>query len=284
MTGFLTDVLTETHTLHGGIVLLLVSLFGYVAYAVWPSRGVLRQVGWGAMLGSWLCLLTSLVLRSVTAQYFALSNMYESLLVLMLWMQLGLLVVDAKLKLPMLGWPSALLILTGVAYDTTLSRDIAPLQAALQSYWRSIHVPIIILSYALFTLAFVTAVVRLALPKAVLLTTAGGTGGFGKTSDVLDELIYRFTAIGFPLLAIGIILGGLWANEAWGNYWSWDPKESMSLVTLLGYGVYLHLRVNGEHNPRRLAWVSVAGFGLMLVTYFGVNLLGIGLHSYGKIG
>jgi cytochrome c-type biogenesis protein CcsB len=285
MTGSLTDFLTETNTLHAGIVALLISLFGYVAYAVWPRRAVLRQVAWGAMVLSWLSLLASLVLRSLTAQYFALSNMYESLLVLMLWMQLGLLVVDAKLKLPVLGWPSALLILTGVAYDTTLSRDIAPLQAALQSYWRSIHVPIIILSYALFTLAFVVSVVRLALPKHVLSTaTVGGTTGLGKTGDVLDELIYRFTSIGFPLLAIGIILGGLWANEAWGNYWSWDPKESMSLVTLLGYGVYLHLRVNGEHNPRRLAWVSVAGFALMLVTYFGVNLLGIGLHSYGKIG
>jgi ABC-type transport system involved in cytochrome c biogenesis permease subunit len=79
-------------------------------------------------------------------------------------------------------------------------------------------------------------------------------------------------------------LGGLWANEAWGNYWSWDPKESMSLVTLLGYGVYLHLRVNGEHAPKRLAWVSIIGFGLMLLTYFGVNMLGVGLHSYGKIG
>jgi cytochrome c-type biogenesis protein CcsB len=275
--------MTETSMLHTGIVLLIISLFSYVGFGVWPTRQVLRQMGWWAMAASLLSLVVSLVFRSMAAQYFALSNMYESLLVLMLWMQVGFLVADAKLKLPVMGWPSALLILTGVAYDTTLSRDILPLQAALQSYWRSIHVPIIILSYALFTLSFVAAVVRLALPKQVL-ATVPASGGFGKTGEVLDELIYRFTAIGFPFLAIGIILGGLWANEAWGNYWSWDPKESMSLVTLLGYGVYLHLRVNGEHNPRRLAWVSVLGFGLMLVTYFGVNLLGIGLHSYGKIG
>jgi cytochrome c-type biogenesis protein CcsB len=289
----------EANTLHAGIVSLVVSVFAYVGYGVFPSRQVLRQVGWWTMAVSFGLLLCSLVVRSLTAQYFALSNMFESLLVLMLWMQLGFLVVDAKLKLPVLGWPSALLILTGVAYDTTLSRDIKPLQAALQSYWRSIHVPIIILSYALFTLAFVVAVVRICLParqaqnlnSKPLNSAAGGTGGnvnlpplAGYTPEILDELIYRFTSLGFPLLAIGIILGGLWANEAWGNYWSWDPKESMSLVTLLGYGVYLHMRVNGEHNPKRLAWISVAGFALMLVTYFGVNLLGIGLHSYGKIG
>jgi cytochrome c-type biogenesis protein CcsB len=278
---------TETPLLHAGIVALLVSLFSYAAYSVWPSRGAIRQAGWWAMLTSAICLLGSLVCRSATAQYFALSNMYESMLVLMLWMQAGFLVVDATLRLPMLGWPSALIILTGVAYDTTLSRDIKPLQAALQSYWRSIHVPIIILSYALFAMAFVVAVVRLVMPAKQLASspyTGGNLSAVGKLGDVLDELIYRFTAIGFPLLAIGIILGGLWANEAWGNYWSWDPKESMSLVTLLGYGVYLHLRVNGEHNPRRLAWVSVIGFALMMVTYFGVNLLGVGLHSYGKIG
>jgi cytochrome c-type biogenesis protein CcsB len=154
------------------------------------------------------------------------------------------------------------------------------LQAALQSYWRSIHVPVIILSYALFAVAFLVAVLRLFLPKKQLMAAQTGIAALHL---VLDELIYRCTALGFPLLAIGIILGGLWANEAWGNYWSWDPKESMSLVTLLGYGVYLHMRINGDHTPRQLAWVSVGGFVLMLVTYFGVNLLGIGLHSYGKI-
>ncbi|MEZ4575777.1 MAG: cytochrome c biogenesis protein CcsA [Vampirovibrionales bacterium] len=101
---------------------------------------------------------------------------------------------------------------------------------------------------------------------------------------VYDEVTYRAIAAGFPLLMIGVILGALWANEAWGNYWSWDPKESMSLVTLLGYGVYLHMRLNGEHSPRTLAWVSVIGFLLVLMTFVGVNMWGFGsLHSYGAI-
>jgi cytochrome c-type biogenesis protein CcsB len=99
-----------------------------------------------------------------------------------------------------------------------------------------------------------------------------------------DEITYRCVMIGFPLLAVGIILGGLWANEAWGNYWSWDPKESMSLVTLLAYGVYLHLRVAHSSRQVMLAWVSVGGFLMMLITYFGVNIMGLGLHSYGRIG
>jgi cytochrome c-type biogenesis protein CcsB len=274
----------ETLCLQAGIVAVTVSLFAYVLRVATPWR--MQPVGWAAMLIGWLCLIASLVFRSMNAQYFALSNMYESMLVLILWVQVAFLVVDIKYRLPAIAWPAALLILTALGYNTTLSQDILPLQAALQSYWRSIHVPVIILSYAMFTLAFVVAVVRLIKPQSAPALHSGEIVSLPgwKPTNLYDDLIYRLILIGFPLLTIGIILGGLWANEAWGNYWSWDPKESMSLVTLLGYGVYLHLRVNGSHSPRTLAWVSVVGFGLMLVTYFGVNLMGLGLHSYGKIG
>ncbi len=83
---------------------------------------------------------------------------------------------------------------------------------------------------------------------------------------------------------IGVILGAVWANEAWGNYWSWDSKESMSLVTLLSYGAYPHMRINGEHSPTVLAWMSIGGFAMMLMTFVGVNMWGFGsLHSYGAV-
>jgi ABC-type transport system involved in cytochrome c biogenesis permease subunit len=84
------------------------------------------------------------------------------------------------------------------------------------------------------------------------------------------------------LLAIGILLGGLWANEAWGTYWNWDPKETMALATLLAYGVYLHLNYSTNNGAVLLSWVSVGAFALLLVTYLGVNVLGLGLHSYGQ--
>jgi cytochrome c-type biogenesis protein CcsB len=163
-------------------------------------------------------------------------------------------------------------------------------------------VPIIIFSYAMFALSFVSSIVQLVVDFRRRNDEGGlvGSGGNGLLQpeggprlgslasltlvEVYDEITYRCVALGFPLLFIGIVLGGMWANEAWGNYWSWDPKESMSLATLLGYGAYLHLRVNGNHSSRTLAWVSVGCFGLLLLTYFGVNLLGVGLHSYGKIG
>jgi cytochrome c-type biogenesis protein CcsB len=265
-----------------------------------------RKMGWCAMLLSFIALATALTLRSMHAQYFALSNMYESMLVLVMAIQLGFLAFDHKFKVIGFGWPMVLFILVAQWYNTTLPTEIHPLQAALQSYWRSIHVPIIISSYAMFTLAFVSSVVFLLktrgqqlaptmaynfqVPLDASLNAQSDTFRINfatnsmQSAMIFDELSGRAIQWGIPLLVIGIILGGMWANEAWGNYWSWDPKESMSLVTALGYGIYLHLRIQGHHSPKVLAWISILGYGLMLLTYFGVNILGVGLHSYGKIG
>jgi cytochrome c-type biogenesis protein CcsB len=276
------------------------------------------------MACSMFCLIAALVVRSQNAAYFALSNMYESMMVLVIGIQGAFLMIDRWFRIPAMAWPVSLMVLLAIVWDISLPTEIHPLQAALQSYWRAIHVPVIILSYAMFTLAFISSIIYLcttsfgkhqnarpalagpmgsdglpseispfeSLPSADTpsvgsIVTPSSSSGQTQLMDsalIYDEITYRCIAFGFPLLTIGIILGGMWANEAWGNYWSWDPKESMSLVTLLGYGVYLHMRVNREHSPRSLALVSVIGFILMLITYFGVNLMGVGLHSYGKIG
>ncbi len=302
----------EQNWYYTALTLTTVSLIFYFLHAIRP-KNAFREAGWGSMLLSCLCLVASMVVRSQNAQYFALSNMYESLLSVSIGLQLSFVVLDRWFKLRTLGLPVAIMLLISLFYNLSLPTEIHPLQPALQSYWRSIHVPIILLSYALFTLAFLSSLVFLV--KDTLSgkqsRSSGGGGQPGQLSpalagmnaylddsqqinlemdivqdkaNVYDEITYRCVAFGFPLLTLGIILGGMWANEAWGNYWSWDPKESMSLVTLLGYGVYLHMRINGEHSPRTLALVSVSGFVLMLITYFGVNLMGLGLHSYGKIG
>jgi len=307
--------MSETNWFYTALMMLTVSGVFYLLHALKP-RTLFREGGWGSMLLSCLCLIVSLIVRSQHAKYFALSNMYESLLVVSIGMQLVFMALDRWFKLRSLGIPVVALLLISLFYDLNLPTEIHPLQPALQSYWRSIHVPIILLSYALFTVAFLSSLVFLVKDylggpqagsgkKSLTPALAAGPQSVQETSfamnegqdalnleiallqdkaNLYDEITYRCVAFGFPMLTLGIILGGIWANEAWGNYWSWDPKESMSLVTLLGYGVYLHMRVNGEHSFRTLAWVSVTGFILMLITYFGVNLMGLGLHSYGKIG
>lgn len=310
----------EQSWLQTGMTLVGVGLIFY-SLRLFNAKRLFHEAGWGSLVLAIVCLILSLIVRSQTAQYFALSNMYESLWVVCISILLAFVWMDRWFQVRSWGMPVTLLVMGALIYDITLPTEIKPLQPALQSYWRSIHVPVILMSYALFTLAFLASLVYLVKdywqgwaahafsnkgaqhlamaggPQAVLseqrlsdtalamdLNAEIAVVSDQEQANIYDEITYRCVAFGFPLLTVGIILGGLWANEAWGNYWSWDPKESMSLVTLLGYGVYLHMRVNQEHSPRILAWVSVVGFVLMLVTYFGVNLMGIGLHSYGKIG
>ena len=99
--------------------------------------------------------------------------------------------------------------------------------------------------------------------------------------DTLDNISYRIIGLGFPLLTIGIISGAVWANEAWGSYWSWDPKETWALITWLVFAAYLHARITKGWQGRKPAFLAAAGFLVVWVCYLGVNLLGKGLHSYG---
>jgi cytochrome c-type biogenesis protein CcsB len=100
-------------------------------------------------------------------------------------------------------------------------------------------------------------------------------------AETLDNISYRIIGLGFPLLTIGIIAGGVWANEAWGSYWSWDPKETWALITWLVFAAYLHSRITRGWQGRKPAILAAAGFVVVWICYLGVNLLGKGLHSYG---
>lgn len=277
-----------------GLILMAITALAYILQVMIP-RPWLRNLSSLLLASTLLSLVTSLVIRSITAQFFALSNMYEALLVMTIGLLLAYLIVDRWFRVSGMGWAVCLLGLVVMFYAGSLPQEINPLQAALRSYWRSIHVPPLLLSYGFFTLSFISSIGYLIThrrpggnnPTGNIATRDGGSVlsfALDHAGDLYDEVTYRCIAAGFPLLMIGVILGAVWANEAWGNYWSWDPKESMSLVTLLGYGAYLHMRINGEHAKSTLAWVSVAGFLLMMMTFVGVNMWGFGsIHSYGSV-
>lgn len=132
------------------------------------------------------------------------------------------------------------------------------------------HVTVMLLSYAtlisgcLFSIAFLS----LSLSKK-------------NTPMFLDQLSFRAIGIGFPLLTIGILSGSVWANEAWGSYWSWDPKETWALITWIVFAIYLHLRFTQNWNGFKSAILGTIGFGVLWICFLGVNFLGKGLHSYG---
>jgi len=161
-------------------------------------------------------------------------------------------------------------------YALSLGASADPLVPALQNPPLLItHIVVAVIAYGAFAISFAAAILYLVQPE-------GGRPGLPKPA-LLDEIGYRAVIIGFPLLTLTVVLGALWADQAWGAYWSWDPKETASLLTWLIYGAYLHARVARGWVGRGAAWLLIAGFSSVLFTFIGINVFGSGLHSYGKV-
>jgi len=193
-----------------------------------------------------------------------LSNQYESLLT-MLWFLFPLsFYFYRRFPVPEALWPAAFTspVIFGVA--GLLDRTARPLMPALRSDWLILHVLAAMAAYAAFVLAAVAAAAALAKKRA--------------PED--EDLLLRLTKAGFAFLTLGIVSGSVWANTAWGAWWSWDPKETWSLLTWLAYAAALHLRKKGWRGGK-FAILLIACFALVLFTYFGVNFLLSGMHSYG---
>ncbi|MFZ9850450.1 MAG: c-type cytochrome biogenesis protein CcsB [Vulcanococcus sp.] len=256
-----------------------------------------------------LSLTAQLVLRWWQSGHFPISNLYESLCFLAWACTLTQLLVERSYPSPLVAASATPIGLGCVAFASFALpgqlQQAAPLVPALRSSWLVMHVSVIMVSYA-------ALLVGSLLSAAVLFTDRGrdlelrsssiGSGGYRQAqlaveggpaaavslssaslslSEQLDSLSYRTITVGFLLLSIGIVSGAVWANEAWGSWWSWDPKETWALICWLVYAAYLHTRLSRGWQGRRPALVAVAGFVVICVCYIGVNLLGIGLHSYG---
>lgn len=192
------------------------------------------------------------------------SNMFESLVVFSWAISLGVIFIDVKYRIAIVTAFSALLGLIVLGSASLLDSTVAPLMPALKSNWLTIHVLTCLIGYAALAIAFVTSITVLV----------------KKDIAVVDLLSYKLIAFGFLFLTLGIITGSVWANSAWGTYWSWDPKETWSLITWFIYAAYLHVRYTKGWQGTKAAWFSVVGFLSVLFTYFGVNYLLSGLHSY----
>lgn len=249
--------------------LLLVSLILYSGREATgrPSWG---RAGLAALAAAWAALTAAIVVRWSQAGYAPLSNQYESL-VFLAWSFLGLYLLfgrELPVRAPGLWATLATLVVLGLG--SLLDKSVRPLVPALQSNWLLLHVSVCMIAYAAFFLSFLAAAWALAgrdWPSRALELSA-------------EEFSYQTVSLGFLLLTLGIVFGSVWANEAWGTYWSWDPKETWSLITWLVYAVALHLRQAQGWRGRRFAAASAAGFACVVFTYFGVNYLLTGLHAY----
>jgi len=266
-------------------------LFCTVLYFIYLAFRA-ERLGKFATLGAWVSLgiqTAAILLRWVESYQMGfghapLSNMYESLVFFSWCIALLYLLWERKLKSRVIGafaLPFAFAFNAYASLAPGVSAKIDPLIPALQSNWLHAHVITCFLAYASFALSCAVSVVYLfKLRKKGKMEKEGGMTGLFPALDSLDDLIYRTIVVGFPLLTIGIVTGAAWANYAWGAYWSWDPKETWSLITWFAYAIFLHARITRDWRGKRTAILSIVGFIAVIFTYFGVNYLLSGLHSY----
>jgi cytochrome c-type biogenesis protein CcsB len=261
-------------------------LAGFIYNFAW----VFRKAAAGR-LGTWVAFIglaansAGIALRWVESYQMGfghapLSNLYESLIFFAWAIIVIYLYVEWRYGNRAIGafsTPLAFLTMAYASLSPNISDRIQPLIPALKSNWLIAHVITCFVGYGAFAVAF--GVSTMYLLKAGREDGDGGLIGRFPSTAVLDELTHQLVMFGFLFLSAGIITGAVWANSAWGRYWGWDPKETWSLITWFVYAGLLHARLMRGWRGRRIAYLSIIGFGAVMFTYFGVNLLP-GLHSY----
>ncbi|MBV9269548.1 MAG: c-type cytochrome biogenesis protein CcsB [Candidatus Eremiobacteraeota bacterium] len=300
-------------------VLMIIALGAYVVGALALIGYFFSREEWLAHLGIPLAIagciaqFAQLVARFEITGVWPLLNLYGSLSFFAA-MSVAIFIYFAfRYRLWFAGGFVLALAAIFLAYGVTWNEGTMPAVPSLQSYWAKIHVPLVVSSYASFMVAFVLSCIYLvkyyaerSMAPEVMLAAAGGDAGTARvrfdTPNLevaaaggnsvaqwlnalpslaqLDVLVYRVVAVGLPLLTLGIITGAMWAHEAWGAYWQFDPKETAALLSWIVYAIYMHLHTRNAWKGLRCNWVSVTGFVSIMFCYFGVNIWISGLHSY----
>nr|YP_010728829.1 cytochrome c heme attachment protein [Lithothamnion corallioides]WEA76965.1 cytochrome c heme attachment protein [Lithothamnion corallioides] len=297
--------------------LLLISLIVYWSNLTFPEIKKLGKIGIGCTILINTCLFITLLSRWILNGYFPLSNLYESLLFLTWSLTFTHIILERKNNSKIIGainMPICLFIIAFASFSLPPEMQKAsPLVPALRSNWLMMHVTIMMISYATLIIGSLLSILFLIIAKNNEIEIQGSsinqisskpltisslntpyklnnnkiliksTNKHSKLTllESLDNLSYRIIGLGFPLLTIGIIAGAVWANEAWGSYWSWDPKETWALITWLIFASYLHSRFTKSWKGKKPAILASIGFFVVWICYLGVNFLGKGLHSYG---
>jgi cytochrome c-type biogenesis protein CcsB len=295
---------------------LFIAMLGYWTSISFTSLKVGARIGFLSVCIANFAIFTNLGSRWLENGYFPLSNLYESLMFFIWGITAITIVIEKSVAISLIGAVTSPLSLFVVAF-ATLSlpegmQKAAPLVPALKSNWLMMHVSIMMLSYSTLITGSLLSILFLVLTLGKNVSLQGNSIGFTQSQEsntrnmsmavlqaslptennnsktltlleTLDNLSYRIIGLGFPLLTTGIVAGAVWANEAWGAYWSWDPKETWALITWFVFAAYLHARITKSWQGKRPAILASIGFIVVWICYLGVNFLGKGLHSYGWI-
>jgi len=268
-----------------------------------PKNNLVFKLSRGLVFSSNILFTITLLSRWIGEGYFPLSNLYESLIFLSWSISTLQLLVETKTQSRLIGAiATPLLFLISGFSSLTLPIEMQkalPLVPSLQSNWLMMHVSMMMISYATLIVGSLLSILYLAfiafnkkekdilvqLSPVNLNASTLTSNNYSKISllQTVDIWSYRIIGLGFPFLTIGIISGAVWANEAWGSYWSWDPKETWALITWIVFAIYLHSRLIKGWQGEKAAFLGSCGFFVIWICYLGVNFLGKGLHSYGWV-
>ena len=264
--------------------------FAFMAYLLGMvmHRPFFSRLGTYVSLLGFVALTLGIILRWVESYKLGIghapfSNLYESLVFFAWTLMFLYLLMEWRTKNRSIGTfvtPLAFLALAYASFSPGISSHIQPLVPALKSNWLISHVITCFFGYAAFALSFGISIMYL-LKRPDTSEERNLFLRLIPSRAILDDLSYQMIVIGFLMLTLGIITGSVWAHSAWGSYWSWDPKETWSLITWLVYAAVIHARLVKGWTGKKIAILSIVGFACVLFTYFGVNYLA-GLHSYAK--
>ena len=256
--------------------------------------GLLARTDFGSAVGSKLCWAAILMgftgmmvrwyesyLLGADIGHIPVSNLYEGFGLFCLITALFTVFYEEKYATRQVSAFIMLIISAAVGFllwymSSRDAQEIQPLVPALQSWWMKIHVPANFIGYGTFALAAMVGVAYLVKSKGVFVDRL-------PSLEVLDDIMYKAIAVGFAFFTIATILGALWAADAWGGYWSWDPKETWALIVWLNYAAWLHMRLMKGLRGQIAAWWAVIGLLVTTFAFLGVNMFLSGLHSYGEL-
>jgi cytochrome c-type biogenesis protein CcsB len=261
------------------IAFYIIATAGYLIFFIQPERKPIASAAlWAAFLGFGAHFIY-FSLRWSESGRIPVTNFFEAISAFGMGIILVFLIMELRYRIPALGTFMLPLVLLLMAPAAITSREIAGLNPILKSVWLGIHTSLALLGDAAFAFAFIVSVMYLLQEWQLKHKQLGVIFHRLPPLDVMDTISYRALSIGWPLFTLGMITGSIWAESAWGSYWSWQPKETASLLVWLLYLALLHLRTLGWRG-RRMAYLSIAGFLFVLVSFYVVSRIGVGKHTF----
>lgn len=264
---------------YAAIAAYLTSAAGYLAHFVKSDRTVFAPASLGATILGFLLHVAYFATRWNESGRIPVTNFFEAVNFLGMGIVLVFLIMEIRYKVPSLGTfmlPLVLLLMLPAALVPGRIDDLNPV---LKSGWLGVHTTLAVLGDAAFAFAFIVSIMYLIQERQLKQKHLGAIFRRMPPLDVMDVMGYKALTLGWPLFTLGMITGSLWAESAWGSYWSWDPKETWSMIVWVIYLVLLHLRTIGWRG-RKMAYLSVAGFVFVLISFFVVSRAGVGKHSF----